>query len=125
MTRTKNKSLKPRQHGPPSAYESCFLLLDCTHTHLELRSGVLRKWTSSELMVRYAMVLSVNGLTLEESDSGRSLKRNRHGPKTEPCGTPENTSTSSEDTPFSKTRSTTFSSYLLNVSAIPNVTLKQ
>ena len=56
--------------------------------------------------MRYAMVSSANSLKLKDSDSGRSfmLRCNSHGPKIEPCDTSESTSTSSEDTPFSKTR---------------------
>ncbi|XP_073254841.1 uncharacterized protein [Porites lutea] len=52
------------------------------------------------------MVSSANSLSLEDSDSGRSfmLRCNSHGPKTEPCDTSGSTSSSSEDTPFSKTR---------------------
>ncbi|CAH3106835.1 unnamed protein product [Porites lobata] len=52
------------------------------------------------------MVSSANSLTLEDSDSGRPFKSrcNSHGPKIEPCDTSGSTSTSSEDTPFSKTR---------------------
>ena len=55
--------------------------------------------------MRYAMVSSANSLTLEDSDSGRPfmLRRNSHGPKIEPCDASGSTSTSSEDTPFSKT----------------------
>ena len=56
--------------------------------------------------MRYAMVSSANSLTRKGSDSGRSfmLRCNSHGPKIEPFDTSESTSTSSEDTPFSKTR---------------------
>ena len=50
--------------------------------------------------MRYVMVSSAKSLLLEESDSARGsfiyIKKEqarRHGPKTEPCGTPENTST--------------------------------
>ena len=54
-------------------------------------------------MVRYTAVSSVNrrGCTL----SGRSLiySRNKIGPRTEPCGTPEDTGTSSEHSPSRRT----------------------
>ena len=56
-------------------------------------------------MVRYTAVSSANRPTWDCTLSGRSLmySRNRVGPRTEPCGTPEDTGTSSEHSPSKRT----------------------
>ena len=59
-------------------------------------------------MGRKIKLSSANSLVEEpaEMDSGRSLiySRKRRGPRTVPCGTPEETGTESEEAPSSKTR---------------------
>ena len=56
-------------------------------------------------MVIYMMVLSANSLMLLLIESGISLMymRNRQGPSTDPCGTPDNTVQASD---FSPSRTT-------------------
>ena len=56
-------------------------------------------------MVRYTAVSSANRRTWDCTLSGRSLmcSRNKIGPRTEPCGTPEDTGTSSEHSPSRRT----------------------
>ena len=55
-----------------------------------------------ELIARYKAVSSANSLTLDLTCSGRSFMyaRKRIGPRTEPCGTPEETEMLSELIPL-------------------------
>ena len=55
-----------------------------------------------ELIARYKAVSSVKSLTLDLTCSDRSFMyaRKRIGPRTEPCGTPENTGIYSELIPL-------------------------
>ena len=65
--------------------------------------SVCRVWPSVvELIARYMSVSSAKSLTLDLTCSGRSLMYaiKRIGPRTEPCGTPEETGTSSELIPL-------------------------
>ena len=56
-------------------------------------------------IVRYTAVSSANRQTCDCTLSGRSFmyNRNKIGPRTDPCGTPEETGTSSEHSPSSTT----------------------
>ena len=58
-----------------------------------------------ELRARYIAVSSAKSLTLDLTCSGRSLMytRKRIGPRTEPCGMPEETGMQFEFTPFMTT----------------------
>ena len=59
----------------------------------------------SELIARYMAVLSAESLTLDLTWSGRSFMYTMKsmGPRTEPCGTPEDTVILSDLTPFKTT----------------------
>ena len=67
----------------------------CSHSSRHARS-VRRTWPSVvELIARYTAVSSAKRLTLDLTCSGMSLMyaRKRIGPRTEPCGTQEETGT--------------------------------
>ena len=76
-------------------------------------SHISRMWRSfcrvidspSELIARYMAVSSAKSLTLYLTWSGRSFiyARKSMGPRTEPCGTPEDTAILSDLTPFKRT----------------------
>ena len=76
-------------------------------------SHISRMWRSfcriidspSELIARYMAVSSAKSLTLDLTWSGRSFiyARKSMGPRTEPCGTPEDTAILSDLTPFKTT----------------------
>ena len=71
-----------------------------SHCSRHARS-VCMTWPSVvELIARYMTVSFAKSLTLDLTCSGRSLMyaRKSIGPRTDPCGTPEETGTSSEDT---------------------------
>ena len=73
-----------------------------SHCSRQARS-VCRTWPSVvELIARYMAVSSAKSRTLDLTSLGRSLMyaRKRIGPRTEPCGTPEETGTSSELIPL-------------------------
>ena len=59
----------------------------------------------SELIARYMAVWSAKSLTLDLTWSGRSFMyaRKSMGPRTGPCGTPEDTAILSDLTPFKTT----------------------
>ena len=77
----------------------------CSHLSRVQRSFCRVIESPSELIAKYMAVSSANSLTLDLTWSGRSFTyaRKSMGPRTEPCGTPEDTATLSELTPFKTT----------------------
>ena len=79
-------------------------------SHCSRASRSCCNWMQSScvFMGRKIKLSSANSLVEEpaEMDSGRSLiySKKRRGPRTVPCGTPEETGTESEEAPSSTTR---------------------
>ena len=80
----------------------------CSHFSREKRSFCKVIDSPSELIARYMAVSSAKSLTLDLTWSGRSGRsfmyaRKSMSPRTEPCGTPEDTAIFSDLTPFKTT----------------------
>lgn len=70
------------------------------------RSSCKRWWSSGQQICRNKTVSSENNLTSEDMPVGRSFiyRRNRTGPRTESCGTPDDTFDQSEHDRLTTTR---------------------
>ena len=75
-----------------------FISQDFSHCSSLERSSCRMFASDNELIARYMAVSAAKSLTPDRTCSGRSLiyARKRMGPRTEPCGTPEDTGMLSE-----------------------------
>ena len=78
---------------------------DRSHSTILSRSSCSSLQSSLEATTRYAIVSSAKSRTCDDSESGRSLikTRNKIGPRTDPCGTPDVTGADAELSPSTTT----------------------